>query len=70
MSLLALDCSCSCIVLAPEINNRTHLPESECSVHVTDSLTPKQAQFCLHKDEFQDYFKTDGENSARHKKMA
>lgn len=67
MSLVPLDCPCSCIVLVTEINNRRHLPGSERSVHVTDSLTPTQAHFCLHKDEFQDYY---GENSVRHKKMA
>lgn len=37
MSLVPLDCPCSCIVLVTEINNRRHLPGSEHSVHMTDS---------------------------------
>lgn len=37
MSLVPLDCPCSCIVLVTEINNRRHLPGSEHSVQMTDS---------------------------------
>lgn len=70
MSLVPLGCPSVCVVLATETNSREHLPGPERRVHVTDPLTQTQAHFSLHKDEFQDYFITNGERSVRQRKMA